>query len=227
MVRNASSPVSTKSQKGSEGVSARELFHRYLDQCPLVAIVRGVTPGEAEAIGDAIHEGGLRIIEVPLNSPDPLNSIERLVAKFGDRMLVGAGTVLNPDDVARVRDAGGRLIVSPDTNPEVISAAAAAGLVSSPGYYTPSEAFTAIRAGATALKLFPAEAASPAVLQAQLAVLPRDVPVLAVGGIKPDNMRPWLEAGASGFGLGGGLYQAGQSPEQTLAKARAYVEALK
>jgi len=208
-------------------VSASQLFHRYLDQCPLIAIIRGVTPGEAEAIGDALIEGGIRIIEVPLNSPDPLASIERLANKFGDRALVGAGTVLRAEDVARVRDAGGRIIVSPDTNIDVIAAAALAGLVASPGYFTPSEAFAAIRAGATALKLFPAEAASPAVLKAQLAVIPREVPILAVGGIKPDNMRPWLDAGASGFGLGGGLYQPSQSPEETLAKARAYVEGLK
>ena len=198
-----------------------------LAECPVVAIIRGVTPGEAEAVGDAIYEAGIRIIEVPLNSPEPLQSIERLAAKFGDRMLVGAGTVLRPEQVGKVRGAGGRLIVSPDTNVEVIAATASAGLVSTPGYFTPSEAFTAIRAGATGLKLFPAEAASPAVLKAQLAVIPRDVPILVVGGIKPDNMRPWLEAGASGFGLGGGLYMPGQSPDQTLAKARAYVEGLK
>jgi len=208
-------------------LSPRDLLQLYLDQCPLIAIIRGVTPDDAEVTGDAILEGGIRIIEVPLNSPNPLASIEKLAKKFGDRALVGAGTVLKLEDVARVGDAGGRIIVSPDTNAEVISAAAAAGLVSSPGYFTPSEAFTAIRAGATALKLFPAEAASPAVLKAQLAVIPRDVPVLAVGGIKPDNMRPWLEAGASGFGLGGGLYQPGQSAEDTLVKARAYVEGLK
>ena len=208
-------------------MNASELFRGYLDQCPLVAIIRGVTPGEAEAVGDAIYEAGIRIIEVPLNSPEPLQSIERLAAKFGDRMLVGAGTVLRPEQVGKVRGAGGRLIVSPDTNVEVIAATASAGLVSTPGYFTPSEAFTAIRAGATGLKLVPAEAASPAVLKAQLAVIPRDVPILVVGGIKPDNMRPWLEAGASGFGLGGGLYMPGQSPDQTLAKARAYVEGLK
>ena len=169
-----------------------------------------MTPDEAEAIGEAIFEGGIRIIEVPLNSPDPLESIERLAKRFGERALVGAGTVLDPDEVARVRDAGGRMIVSPDTNTEVIAAAAAAGSSPRPGYFTPSEAFAAIRAGATALKLFPAEAASPAVLKAQLAVLPSDVPVIAVGGIKPDNMRPWLDAGAAGFGLGGGLYKPGQ-----------------
>lgn len=204
-------------------MSAKELLHRYLDECPLIGIIRGVTPGEAEAIGDAIYEGGICIIEVPLNSPKPLKSIELLAKRLGERALVGAGTVLDPQDVNRVRDAGGRIIVSPDTNTQVISAAAEAGLVSSPGYFTPSEAFAALRAGAHALKLFPAEGASPSVLKAQLAVIPRDIPVLAVGGIKPDNMRPWLEAGATGFGLGGGLYQPGQSPDETLDKARAYV----
>ena len=204
-------------------MSASELLHRHLDECQLIAIVRGVTPSEVEAIGDAIYEGGIRIIEVPLNSPDPLASIERLANRFGDRVLVGAGTVLNAGDVARVRNAGGRIIVSPDTNIEVIGAAAAAGLVASPGYFTPSEAFAAIRAGATSLKLFPAEGASPTVLKAQLAVIPPHVPIFAVGGIKPDNMGPWLDAGASGFGLGGGLYKPGQSAGETLAKARAYV----
>jgi 2-dehydro-3-deoxyphosphogalactonate aldolase len=208
-------------------VSAKQLLHRYLGDCPLIAIVRGVTPDEAEAVGEAIYEGGIRIIEVPLNSPEPLISIERLARRLGERMLVGAGTVLDPADVPRIRDAGGRLVVSPDTNVEVIAATAATDLVSCPGYFTPSEAFAAIRAGATGLKLFPAEGASPAVLKAQLAVLPRDLPYLAVGGIKPDNMQPWLDAGASGFGLGGGLYQPGQSPEATLEKARAYVAGVK
>jgi 2-dehydro-3-deoxyphosphogalactonate aldolase len=204
-------------------MSAKELLHRYLDECPLIAIIRGVRPDEAEAIGNAIYEGGIRIIEVPLNSPEPLKSIELLAQKFGERMLVGAGTVLDPTDVGRVREVGGRIIVSPDTNPEVISAAASAGLVSSPGYFTPSEAFVAIRAGATSLKLFPAEGATPAVLKAHLAVIPREVPILVVGGVQPDNMRPWLDAGATGFGLGGGLYKPGQSPAETLDKARAYV----
>jgi 2-dehydro-3-deoxyphosphogalactonate aldolase len=207
-------------------MSAKGLLHRYLDECPLVAIIRGVTPDQVEAIGDAIYEGGIRIIEVPLNSPDPLKSIERLAARFADRMLVGAGTVLDTTDVQRVRDAGGRIIVSPDTNIEVIAAAAGAGLVASPGYFTPSEAFAALRAGATALKLFPAEGASPAVLKAHLAVIRTHVPVLAVGGITSDNMRPWLDAGATGFGLGGGLYKAGQNAAETLEKARAYVAGL-
>lgn len=208
-------------------MSATELLHRYLDQCPLVAIIRGVEPDESEAIGEAIYEAGIRIIEVPLNSPDPLASIEKLANRFGEDVLVGAGTVLDPIDVGPVWDAGGRIIVSPDTNVDVISATAAIGLVSSPGYFTPSEAFAAIRAGATALKLFPAEAAAPAVLKAQLAVIPKGVPILPVGGIKPDNMRPWLDAGATGFGLGGGLYKPGQSASETLAKARAYVAGLK
>jgi 2-dehydro-3-deoxyphosphogalactonate aldolase len=207
-------------------VSASELLRHYLDECPLVAILRGVTPGEAEAIGAAIHEAGIRIIEVPLNSPNPLKSIELLAKKFGDHALVGAGTVLDPTDVGRVWDAGGRIIVSPEANVEVIAATAAIGLVSSPGYFTPSEAFSAIRAGATALKLFPAEAATPAVLKAQLAVIPKTVPVMVVGGVKPDTMQPWLEAGATGFGLGGGLYKPGQSPAETLEKARSYVAGL-
>jgi len=208
-------------------VSARELLHRYLDQCPLIAILRGVTPADAEAIGEAVYEAGIRIIEVPLNSPDPLNSIQRLAKRFADDALVGAGTVLDPVDVGPVWDAGGRIIVSPDTNIDVIAATAAIDLVSCPAYFTPSEAFAALRAGATALKLFPAEAATPAVLKAQLAVLPKGVTILPVGGIKPDNMRPWLDAGATGFGLGGGLYKPGQSAADTLEKARAYVVALK
>src|SRR5579864_910529 len=122
-------------------MSAKKLLHSYLDQCPLVAIIRGVKADESEAIGDAIYKGGIRIIEVPLNSPEPLKSIERLATRFGESVLVGAGTVLNPADVQRILDAGGRLIVSPDTNVEVIRTTAAAGLVASPGYFTPSEAF--------------------------------------------------------------------------------------
>lgn len=208
-------------------MSANDILHRYLDQCPLIAILRGISPEEAQAVGDAVYEGGLRIIEVPFNSPDPLRSIELLAKSFGDRALVGAGTVLDRADVARVRDAGGRLIVSPDTNPEVIAATAAAGIVSCPAFFTPSEAFTALRSGATALKLFPAEGAAPAMLKAQLAVLPKNVTVLIVGGIQPDNMRPWLDAGATGFGLGSGLYKPGQSPADTLQRARAYVAGVK
>lgn len=204
-----------------------ETLRRYLDECPLIAIIRGVTPDEAEATADSLFEGGIRIIEVPLNSPDPLRSIERIAGKYGDRALVGAGTVLRPEQVEQVRNAGGTIIVSPDTNTEVIAASAEAGLVSCPGYFTPSEAFAALRAGAHGLKLFPAEGASPGLLKAHLAVLPKDVPVLAVGGISPDNMQPWLAAGATGFGLGSGLYKPGQSAADTLAKVRAYVAGAK
>jgi 2-dehydro-3-deoxyphosphogalactonate aldolase len=208
-------------------MSARQVLRDHLDQCPLIAIIRGVTPHDAEAIGDALYEGGIRIVEVPLNSPDPLKSISTLASKFGDRMLVGAGTVLSVDQVQAVKDVGARIIVSPDTNIDVIGAAASAGLVSSPGYFTPSEAFAALRAGATSLKLFPAEGATPGVLKAQLAVIPKDVPIMIVGGIKPDNMQPWLDAGAAGFGLGSGLYKPGQSASETRDKARAYVAGLK
>src|SRR5579864_111894 len=202
--------VSEPSQQGSE-VSSKELLRRYLDECPLVAIVRGITPDEAVAIGESVREGGIRIIEVPLNSPDPMKSIELLAKTLGDSTLIGAGTVLRAEQVGQVKESGGQIIVSPDSNTDVIAATAEAGLISSPGYFTPSEAFAASRAGATALKLFPAEAASPSGLKAHLAVLPIDIPLLIVGGIRPDNMQPWLDAGATGFGLGSGLYKPGQS----------------
>jgi 2-dehydro-3-deoxyphosphogalactonate aldolase len=203
-----------------------EMLRQRLSECPLVAIIRGVTPGEVEAIGESLLEAGIRIVEVPLNSPDPFDSIERLAGRFGERALIGAGTVLEASDVARVADAGGRVIVSPNTFPPVIEAAVAAGLVSLPGFFTPSEAFTALRAGATGLKLFPAEGAAPALVKAQRAVLPKDVPLLVVGGVGPGNMQPWLDAGAQGFGLGSGLYKPGQSAEETRAKARAYIDGL-
>jgi len=201
-------------------------LQQFLAVSPLVAILRGLKPDEAEDIGEALYEGGIRIIEVPLNSPEPFVSIERLSSRFGDRALIGAGTVLEVEDVERVRRAGGRLIVSPSTDVRVIKAAVEAGLVSCPGYFTPSEAFEAIAAGAHALKLFPAEGAAPPVIRAQRAVLPQSLTLLVVGGITPDNMQPWLDAGADGFGLGSGLYKPGQSSSETLAKARAYGAAL-
>lgn len=207
-------------------MNAVDLFRRHFQRCPLVAIIRGITPDEAEAIGDALLEAGISIIEVPLNSPQPLTTIERLAARIGDRALVGAGTVLDVNAVHQVRDAGGRIIVSPSTDPEVIAATVAAGLVSSPGYFTPSEAFVALKAGAHVLKLFPAEAASPAVVKAQRAVLPRAVPLLIVGGVSPQAMASYLAAGADGFGLGSGVYRPGQTPEIVARQARAYVQAL-
>ena len=200
---------------------------RRLGECPLVAVLRGITPAEVDAIGAALFESGIRIIEVPLNSPQPLDSIGRLASRFGDDALIGAGTVLSPEDVGRVRDAGGRLIVSPDTNEAVVAAAVAAGLVSTPGFFTPREAFRALRAGAHGLKFFPAEAASPAVVKALRAVLPRDVPLLVVGSVRPDAMRAWRDAGADGFGLGSGLYKPGRSAPETAANARAYVTGLR
>jgi 2-dehydro-3-deoxyphosphogalactonate aldolase len=208
-------------------VSAVERFRAYLEECPLVAIIRGVTPDEAEVIGAAIFAIGIRIIEVPLNSPDPLESIRRLAAAFGDRTLVGAGTVLEPAQVTQVAQAGGQLIVSPNVYSGVIEAAVAAGMVSAPGYFTPSEAFDAVRAGAHALKLFPAEAASPAVVKAQRAVLPKDVPLLVVGGVRTDTMPAYFDAGADGFGLGSGLYRPGQSPQQVKEQGKAFVDAAK
>jgi 2-dehydro-3-deoxyphosphogalactonate aldolase len=207
-------------------MTALDDFRMHFAACPLVAIIRGVRPEEVEAVGEALLEAGIRIIEVPLNSPDPLASIARLAARFGGEATIGAGTVLDPADVARVADAGGRIIVSPGTDSAVIAATVAAGLVSAPGYFTPSEAFAALRAGAHALKLFPAEGASPAVLKAQRAVLPADVPVLIVGGVTPNNMSDYLAAGADGFGLGSGLYSPGRAAADIRQRAQAYVAAL-
>jgi len=208
-------------------VSAIEEYDGHFAQCPLIAIIRGVTPDEAVDIGGALIDGGIRIIEVPLNSPEPLKSVERLASRFGEQASVGAGTVLNPEQVQQVRDAGGQLIVSPNMNPAVIRATAEAGMVSCPGIFTPTEAFTALEAGAHTLKLFPAEAATPKVVKALRAVLPSDVPLVVVGGVGPDSIPSWLEAGANGFGLGSGLYKPGQNAGDTLTKARAYAAAIK
>jgi 2-dehydro-3-deoxyphosphogalactonate aldolase len=205
------------------------LFQKHFAACPLISVIRGVTPDEVEAIAEAIYEAGIRIIEVPMNSPEPLKSIGKLAKLMGDRALVGAGTVLAPGEVTDVRSAGGQIIVSPNTNTDVIAATVAAGMVSCPGVFTPTEAFAAIAAGAHALKLFPAEGATPAFLKAQRAVLPKDVPVLVVGGIKPDPelMASWIAAGADGFGLGSGVFKPGNNAAQVLENARAYVAALR
>lgn len=208
-------------------MNGKRIFGPYFEQCPLVAIIRGVKPSEAEAIAQALYDGGIRIIEVPLNSPDPLTSIRAIVDRLGESALVGAGTVLDPAQVADVKDAGGRIVVSPNMNPAVIKATVAAGMVSSPGIFTPSEAFTALESGAHLIKLFPAEAASPKVVKSMRAVLPKDVTLLIVGGVTPESVRGWIDAGANGFGLGGGLYKPGQSADETLDKARAYVESLR
>lgn len=204
-----------------------DLFRDKLADCPLIAILRGVKPDEIVAIGDALVAAGVGIIEIPLNSPDPLRSIATLAKHLGDTALVGAGTVLTVGQVGDVAAAGGRIIVSPSTDYDVIAATAAEGLVSAPGYFTPSEAFLALKAGAHALKLFPAEAASPAVVRAQRAVLPKDVPLLIVGGVKPDAVGIWFDAGADGFGLGSALYKPGQSADQVGLQARDFVAAVK
>jgi 2-dehydro-3-deoxyphosphogalactonate aldolase len=203
-----------------------EQFRARLAGCPLVAILRGITPDEAEPIGEALVDAGFGLIEVPLNSPQPLESIERLAARFGDRATIGAGTVTTAADVTAIRDAGGVLIVSPHADERVIAATVAEGMISLPGFFTPTEAFAALRAGAHALKLFPAEAASPGVLRALRAVLPPQVPVLPVGGIDVDGMAPWLAAGAGGFGLGSALYRPGSSPAEVSTRARRFVAAL-
>jgi 2-dehydro-3-deoxyphosphogalactonate aldolase len=202
-------------------------FAAAMAACPLVAILRGVRPDEVLGIGEALVSAGFRIVEVPLNSPEPLESIRRLATAVGDRALVGAGTVLDAGQVADVQAAGGRLVVSPSVDAEVIRATVAAGLVSLPGYQTPSEAFAALKAGAHGLKLFPAEAASPAVLKAQRAVLPREVPVLVVGGVTPGSMGPWLAAGADGFGLGSALYRPGQTAAEVRGQAEDFMRALR
>jgi 2-dehydro-3-deoxyphosphogalactonate aldolase len=189
---------------------------------PLVAILRGIRPDQVEAIGDTLIECGFRLIEVPLNSPTPLLSIEKLAKRFGDDAMIGAGTVLHVEEVARVREAGGRMVVSPNTDVGVIKATVSAGMTSLPGYFTPSDAFSALSAGANALKLFPAEAASPAVLRAHRAVLPQQTPILAVGGITPEGMAIWRKSGADGFGLGSALYKSGASPENIRATAKLF-----
>jgi 2-dehydro-3-deoxyphosphogalactonate aldolase len=182
-------------------------FEEAFARCPLVAILRGISPSEAAPVGDALVEAGFALIEVPLNSPDPLESIAILAKRLGSRAVVGAGTVLDVAQVSAVQSAGGRLIVSPNMNTAVIGASVAAGLVSLPGYATVTEAFAAIGAGAHVLKLFPAEATTPAALRAQLAVIPASTPIIVVGGINVATFGPWGEAGASGFGLGSALYR--------------------
>lgn len=201
-------------------------FDAAVRRCPLIAILRGVTPNEVVGIGEAVLDAGFTLIEVPLNSPDPLESVARLSKAFAGRAVVGAGTVLEEQEVDAVQAAGGTMIISPNASIDVIVRTARTGLVSLPGIATPSEAFAALRAGATALKLFPAEGASSAVLKAMRAVLPSSFRVFPVGGITPDSLSGWLKAGAAGFGLGSALYTPGLNPEQVSIRARKFVAAL-
>lgn len=197
-----------------------------LAQLPLIAILRGLTPAEAPAIGHALVSSGFAIIEVPLNSPEPLKSIAALTEQF-PQTLIGAGTVLNVQQVKDVHAAGGRLVVAPNFNPAVVAQALALNMVVLPGVATPTEAFAALDAGAHGLKLFPAEMISPATVKALRAVLPKDAALMPVGGITPDNMAAYRTAGASGFGLGSALYAPGRSAEQVQSAAQNFVNAFR
>ncbi len=201
-----------------------EHLHACLQQLPLVAILRGLTPAEAPAIGQALTQAGFGLLEVPLNSPQPLDSIAALAAQHPEQ-LIGAGTVMRAADVRNVQAAGGRLIISPHFDVEVVHEALRLDLACMPGVATPSEALAALRAGAHALKLFPAEMIGPSVVKALRAVLPPTVPLLPVGGITPDNMAAYRQAGASGFGIGSALYRPGRSAEQTAQAAQAFIAA--
>jgi len=192
---------------------------------PLVAILRGVKPDEAEAIAGAIVEAGFGAIEVPLNSPAPLASIARIALGFGKRILVGAGTVLEPHEVDDVAEAGGRLVVAPNADRAVIERAAKLGLIMLPGVATMTEAFEALKAGASGLKLFPGEAIPPEVVRAWRSVLPKATPLFPVGGVTPERIGPYWRAGADGFGIGSALYKPGASIEAVAHAAQAFVKA--
>ena len=197
----------------------------WLERCPLVAILRGVQPEEVEAIAAALEQAGVAIVEVPLNSPRPMESIARLARSFEQRLLVGAGTVMNEAQVTEIARSGGRLIVTPHAAIDVVRAAKKRSLLTVPGCFTPTEAFALLAAGADAVKLFPAEAASPAVLRAMRAVLPAGTMVLPVGGIDADNMAGWRAAGAAGFGIGSSIYRPGDTAAIVADKARRLVAA--
>jgi 2-dehydro-3-deoxyphosphogalactonate aldolase len=200
-------------------------FDEAFARCPLIAILRGVRPDEVETIGDALVETGITIIEVPLNSPQSLASIERLARLLEGRAMVGAGTVLKSEEVGAVASAGGRLIISPNTDVRVIAAAVEYELAAVPGFFSPTEALAALAAGASALKLFPAEGANPRMLRAVRAVLPADTRILPVGGINPSVLNDWQSSGAAGFGLGSALYKPGMLASDVAANARAFVKA--
>lgn len=198
------------------------MFRSWLEPLPLIAILRGLRPDESVAIGSAIAEAGFRILEVPLNSPRPLESIRLLADALGDRCLIGAGTVLTVQAVTDVADAGGKVIVMPHADTRVIAAAKSACLFCVPGVSTPTEAFAALDAGADALKAFPAELITPPVLRAWRAILPPEVPLLPVGGIGPEGMAVYRRAGAAGFGIGSALYAPGRSVAEVADAARAF-----
>ena len=195
-------------------VNLTTLLQRYLDEMPLIAILRGLTPEQAEPVAHALYAAGIRIVEVPLNSPQPLDSIQRIAQGLGDSMLVGAGTVLNATAVGEVRDHGGQLVVAPNTNTEVIQAGVDAGMTVIPGAATPTEVFAALDAGAHAVKAFPAEMIAPDILRSWRAVVPDRLPLIPVGGIDSGSMAAYWDAGANGFGLGGALFKPGKSLDE-------------
>jgi len=205
---------------------AIDRFRATMRALPLVAILRGIRPAEVAAIGDALYEAGFRLIEVPLNSPQPLESIALMAKRFPD-VLVGAGTVLSAREVRDVASAGGELVVAPNFSREVVVESLRLGMVSLPGILTPTEAFAALGAGAHGLKLFPAEMASPAVVKALLAVLPQGTPLIPVGGIAATNLQSWHSGGAAGFGLGSSLYKPGDDASTVAKKAATIVAAWK
>lgn len=208
-------------------VGVRDMqIREWLARSPVVAILRGIKPEEAEAIGWALEEAGISIIEVPLNSPDPFSSIERLARVFGDRLLIGAGTLTSAEQVRTVGDAGGRLVVTPHAELNVVHAAKAAGMFALPGFANPTEAFALLAAGADAIKLFPAEVYGVAMLKAMRAVLPVDAMVIPVGGVDAATIGPWLAAGAHGVGAASSIYKPGDTPQIVRAKAGALVNAV-
>jgi len=200
-------------------------FRTFLADLPLIAILRGLRPESARTIGHRLVEAGFRIVEVPLNSPEPFRSIEILAREMPADVLVGAGTVLEPGEVETVREAGGRLVVMPHGDVEVVRRAKALGLFCTPGVATPTEGFAALHAGADALKIFPAELIQPQVLKAWRAVLPKDTLTLPVGGIKPDSMEAFRAAGADGFGLGSALFTPAMTADEVEGNARAFAQA--
>ena len=202
-------------------------FSEYFESCPLIAILRGIKPNEILTIGEALIEAGFRIIEIPLNSPEALKSIELAANHFTEDILVGAGTVLNTDQVQKVSNAGGCLIVSPHADPAIVTKTKALNLFAIPGFCSVTEAQSMIQCNADALKLFPAEGNPPETLRAIRAVLDRSIHILPVGGITPEKIAPYLKAGANGFGLGSALYRPGDKPNEVSLKARDFLNAMK
>ncbi|ORE96097.1 KDPG and KHG aldolase [Stappia sp. 22II-S9-Z10] len=196
-----------------------------LKSMPVVAVLRGLSPDEAEGVGQALVDAAIPVMEVPLNSPEPFKSIRIQANKFSGTSIVGAGTVLYPEDVARVADAGGTIIVSPNFNPEVVRATKRCGLLSVPGVFTPSEAFQALDAGADALKLFPGDGLSPKVVKAMRAVLPKGTRLIVTGGVDAKNIGEWLAGGADGVGIGSALYKPGKTVVEVAADAKAFADA--